>query len=80
MAKKRKLLTENDLYAGEPPKDMAMAFRRVSPRPSILLWQGLGAFKKSTKKKQEYTNIDGMKIAIRKNHRGRKAAGSSEKN
>lgn len=32
------------------------------------------------KKKQEYTNIDGMKIAIRKNHRGRKASGSSEKN
>ncbi len=81
MAKKRKLLTENDLYAGEPPKDMAMAFRRAGPRPSILLGQALGAFKKSTKKEQpEYTNIDGMKIAIRKNHRGRKAAGSSEKN
>jgi len=43
MAKKRKLLTENDLYAGEPPKDMAMAFRRVGPRPSILLGQALGA-------------------------------------
>ena len=80
MAKKRKLLTEDDLYAGEPPKDMAMAFRRVGPRPSILLGQALGAFKKSTKKKQEYTNIYGMKIAIRKNHRGRKASGSSEKN
>jgi|TARA_R110000796_G_scaffold31919_2_gene84141 hypothetical protein len=25
------------------------------------------------KKKQEYTNIDGMKIAIRKDHRGKKA-------
>jgi len=74
MAKKRKLLTEDDLYAGEPPKNMAMAFRRAGPRPSILLGQALGAFKKSTKKAQpKYETIDGMKIATRR------AASSAEK-
>ena len=74
MSKKRKLLTEDDLYAGEPPKDMAMAFRRAGPRPSILLGQALGAFKKSPKKKEtKYETIDGMKMAVRK------AASSAEK-
>jgi hypothetical protein len=74
MAKKktRKLLTEDDLYAGEAPKDLGMAFRRVGPRPSLLIGHALGLFKKSKKKRQEYTNIDGMKIAIRKDHRGKK--------
>ena len=72
MAKKRKLITEDDLYAGKPPKDLAMAFRRVGPRPSLLIGHSLGLFKTKNKKRQEFTNIDGMKIAIRKDHRGNK--------
>ena len=47
MAKKtRKILTEDDLYAGEAPKDLGMAFRRVGPRPSLLIGHALGLFKR----------------------------------
>ena len=43
-------------------------------------YAGQKLFGSNKKKKQpEYTNIDGMKIAIRKDHRGRKASGSAEK-
>jgi len=74
MAKKtRKLLTEDDLYAGEAPKNLAMAFRRVGPRPSLLIGHSLGLLKKSNKKEQKYETIDGKKIAVRPKHRGRKA-------
>jgi len=72
--KKRKLITEDDLYAGQAPKDLAMAFRRVGPRPSLLIGHALGLLdKKPSKKKTQFKEIDGMKIAVRK------AQGSAEK-
>ena len=72
--KKRKLITEDDLYAGQAPKDLAMAFRRVGPRPSLLLGHSLGFLSnKPSKKKTQFKKIDGMKIAVRKAH------GSAEK-
>ena len=78
--KKKKLLTEDDLYAGEPPKNLAMAFRRVGPRPSLLIGHALGLLDtKPAKKKPKFENIDGMKIITEKGSRGRQAGSSAEK-
>tara|TARA_R110002073_G_scaffold7773_1_gene43879 strand:- start:42 stop:299 length:258 start_codon:yes stop_codon:yes gene_type:complete len=81
--KKRKLLTKADMNDGKPTS--AIDALRKSPVGSgffkpMAAYAGQKLFGSSKKKEQpEYTNIDGMKIAIRKNHRGRKASGSSEK-
>ena len=69
--KKRKLITEDDLYAGQAPKDLAMAFRRVGPRPSLLIGHALGLLdKKPSKKKTKFQEVDGMKLAVRKKDGG----------
>ena len=69
--KKRKLITEDDLYAGQAPKDLGMAFRRVGPRPSLLIGHALGLLdKKPSKKKTKFEDVDGMKLAVRKKDGG----------
>ena len=69
--KKRKLITEDDLYAGQAPKDLAMAFRRVGPRPSLLIGHALGLLdKKPSKKKTRFEDVDVMKLAVRKEKGG----------
>ncbi len=69
--KKRKLITEDDLYAGQAPKDLGMAFRRVGPRPSLLIGHALGLLdKKPSKKKTKFQEVDGMKLAVRKKDGG----------
>ena len=80
--KKRKLLTKSDLNSGKPTSALDAALKApvgsgfFKPMAAYVGQKLFGSGKK--KKQTEYTNIDGMKIAIRKDHRGRPASGSSE--
>ncbi len=80
--KKRKLLTKADLNGNKPTSALDASLNApvgsgfFKPMAAYVGYKLFGSSK--NKKQQEYTNIDGMKLILRKDHRGRPASGSSE--